>query len=46
MDEIARLAEEKEKLSSEEDAFDRMFGALPSESETVDPAEVIPMETK
>ena len=43
---LEMIAEEKEKLSSEEDAFDRMFGALPSESETVDPAEVIPMETK
>ena len=35
------IAEEKEKLTSEENAFDRMFGELPSESETnASPAEV------
>jgi hypothetical protein len=34
------IAEEKERLTSEEDAFDKLFGNLPSESETLDPAEV------
>ena len=30
------IAEEKEKLKSEEDAFDRLFGALPTEAETAE----------
>lgn len=34
------IAEEKERLTSEEDAFDKLFGNLPSEAETQDPAEV------
>jgi DNA repair protein RadA/Sms len=38
------IAEEKEKLKGEEDAFDRLFAAVPNESE-VDPAEEVNLGT-
>ena len=38
------IAEEKEKLKDEEDAFDRLFAAVPNESE-VDPAEEVNLGT-
>ena len=36
---LEMIKEEKEKMTSEADAFDRLFNSLPSEAETVDSAE-------
>jgi len=35
------ILEEREKLKTEEDAFDKLFGSLPSEAETAETVEAV-----